>query len=405
MEVADSVDSQFSSRNVVSSGEPSLNGSIDEDQTLSDSEIQKRSQIENLANSAKGPSSEHLERECEKTRLSALKSEHTSDDDPEEEEKSEEDEWADLLGSGDLLKKILVEGNGTRPESGQIVTLETSEVENQTEKTEFVLGHGFVIDAWDLATSLMSIGETCLLKSRSRFTGTKNESNTKDDDFREFKLTLLSAKSGDEWNVTEHIDRAREHGNKRYNSGEFERAARLYDYGLSFFNTDEKTEDLSQQTIETVKYTLLSNKAACLIQLEQWDKVIEITNDVSNQNLSSLQVNKLIVSKLLLRRADAFMKKRNYEEAQKTIRKCLSYDSLNKHAKLLLERAKTFQKRDDQKLNATYKNMFKELGKNEKRDGRLRQLLKKPQMKWFMMVSLIVLIVAVTFHYLSPNLQ
>ncbi|KAI6241221.1 Peptidylprolyl isomerase [Aphelenchoides fujianensis] len=395
-------------RNVVSSGEPSLNGSSDhEEQALSDSEVQKRETIQTIAKNAKGPSSEHLEHECEKNRLSALKAEHAaqnphSPDEKADEEVNEKDEWQDLLGSGDLLKKTLVEGTGPRAQHGQIVRLEVEEEGTKPITKEFVLGHGFVIDAWDLGCAVMSVGEKCLLKSRSRFI-----SPTAEDDFREFILTLHDAKDADSWKVEEHVDQAREHGNNRYNAGEYERAIRLYDYGLSLFDEEqhETIGELPKKTTDTWKYTLLSNKAACLIKLEEWAKVIELTEEISTIPLKSLHVDTLILSKLLLRRADAYMKQRKYEEAQVAIQKCLSNDADNKHAQLLLEKAKTLQKRDDAKLNKTYRNMLKALGKEENPRGRLRRLIAKPQVKWLLVVSMLVLFAAIGVHFFSPNRQ
>uniref|UniRef100_A0A1I7XQ59 Uncharacterized protein n=1 Tax=Heterorhabditis bacteriophora TaxID=37862 RepID=A0A1I7XQ59_HETBA len=114
VEVDDLVEVRSNSHRAVSSGEPSLDGSIDVDEergALSDSDITHVARTQTLAAQVKGPSSDALEESC---RLEAAERDRNS-------------EWEDVLGSGQLLKKIIQAGvSDERAHDGQWVTIRAS---------------------------------------------------------------------------------------------------------------------------------------------------------------------------------------------------------------------------------------------------------------------------------------
>ncbi|KAE9554915.1 hypothetical protein FO519_001880 [Halicephalobus sp. NKZ332] len=163
-------------RQAVSSGEPSLDGSGDDERGVSDSEIPKVIGAKELARQVKSPSSDELEAECEKHRIRATKEEIEAEQrrcSSEDDEKGEidEDGFEDILGSGALWKKTTKEGTGEKPNLRQWVTVRISSntnPEDEHEKLTFPLGLNFVIEAWELAIRLMSSGEVSVIKCEAR---------------------------------------------------------------------------------------------------------------------------------------------------------------------------------------------------------------------------------------------
>ncbi|EJW80556.1 hypothetical protein WUBG_08536 [Wuchereria bancrofti] len=136
-------DENYCHRRAVSSGEPSLDGSVDEERAaLSDSDLAGVARIHTLAAKAKGPSSDALETECRTEQsLSVPNGIHCC---------TSTEEWNDILGSGQLFCKMLKAGKGPKARNGQKVTVRVVDtgfgIDNVSEKT-FVLGFSMVIDA------------------------------------------------------------------------------------------------------------------------------------------------------------------------------------------------------------------------------------------------------------------
>ncbi|KIH59216.1 hypothetical protein ANCDUO_10564, partial [Ancylostoma duodenale] len=133
----------------VSSGEQSLDGSIDEERgALSDSDVNHvvRTHVirlpfltfflflQTLASQVKGPSSDALEESC---RMEAVARERGS-------------EWEDVLGSGKLMKRVVRDGKGgERPTDGHWVTIkvvDTLRGVDSHDRLTFILGFSMVID-------------------------------------------------------------------------------------------------------------------------------------------------------------------------------------------------------------------------------------------------------------------
>uniref|UniRef100_A0A0K0D984 peptidylprolyl isomerase n=1 Tax=Angiostrongylus cantonensis TaxID=6313 RepID=A0A0K0D984_ANGCA len=141
----------------VSSGEQSLDGSIDEERgALSDSDVNCVARTHTLASQVKGPSSDALEESC---RMEAVAREKGS-------------EWEDLLGSGQLMKRVVREGHGgERPTDGQWVTIkvvDTLRGIDSHDRLTFILGFSMVIDAWELSTKLMCVQEVAEIRVKAR---------------------------------------------------------------------------------------------------------------------------------------------------------------------------------------------------------------------------------------------
>ncbi|CAI7996312.1 Peptidyl-prolyl cis-trans isomerase FKBP8 [Geodia barretti] len=99
------------------------------------------------------------------------------EEDKKEKEEEEKDEWMDILGTGDLKKKVVRDGGGveTRPTPLSRVRIRTKgqldngAVVDRHSSIPFTLGDGDVLQAWDLSVSLMEVGELALVRTSPRF--------------------------------------------------------------------------------------------------------------------------------------------------------------------------------------------------------------------------------------------
>ena len=90
-----------------------------------------------------------------------------------------EERWEDISGDGGLLKRVLLEGEGEAPQSGNEIeahyhgTLEDGTVFDSSRdrgKTfKFTVGSGQVIKGWDQGFLSMRRGEKAVLKCRSDY--------------------------------------------------------------------------------------------------------------------------------------------------------------------------------------------------------------------------------------------
>jgi hypothetical protein len=62
---------------------------------------------------------------------------------------TDDNEWEDVLGNGDLMRKVVRKGNGERPTAGQLVKISSKPIhaeESERKELQLILGHGFFID-------------------------------------------------------------------------------------------------------------------------------------------------------------------------------------------------------------------------------------------------------------------
>lgn len=102
----------------------------------------------------------------------------------------------------------------------------------------------------------MVVGELAHIKVHSRFVG-----DSVDGALHEYELELLDVQPADSLDLSVRINDAREAGNDYYKRGKYERACRLYDYGIGLLSNVEDEE------LKSRRYTLISNLAACLTKV------------------------------------------------------------------------------------------------------------------------------------------
>ncbi|XP_028310025.1 peptidyl-prolyl cis-trans isomerase FKBP8-like isoform X2 [Gouania willdenowi] len=183
------------------------------------------------------------------------------------------DEWLDILRNGMLKKKVLQPGGGrdSWPQLGQIVKinlikrmLDGSLIEKVPELS-FTLGDGKVVKALDVAVRHMGMGETALIHVPSAI---------------EFEVTLLEVTNAPDLKLlppTEKIDLAtcmREQGNVLVQRRDYDYATHKYDTVLQITESISKDDISSKEENELmeVKVKCLNNMAASMLKLEHYDE-------------------------------------------------------------------------------------------------------------------------------------
>lgn len=208
--------------------------------------------------------------------------------DSTKEEEKQEDEWMDILGSGELKKKVLHPGGGveTRPTPQCQINIRTKgQLDNGTvvdkhQAVPFTLGDGDVIQAWDLAVSLMEVGEVALVKTSPRF-AYGNQGRSPDvpaNTSITYELELLDVQAPVDFSkVSEKdlitlIDRKRIRGNELFQRKDFQLAINSYDKALKLIEsyiTGQGTEALPS-TVSDMHVRCLNNLAAAFLKVEMY---------------------------------------------------------------------------------------------------------------------------------------
>uniref|UniRef100_A0A915Q774 peptidylprolyl isomerase n=1 Tax=Setaria digitata TaxID=48799 RepID=A0A915Q774_9BILA len=308
---SDDMNQNYCHRRAVSSGEPSLDGSVDEERAaLSDSDLAGVARIHTLATKAKGPSSDALETECRTEQsLCVANGVRCS---------TSTEDWNDVLGSGQLFCKVLKAGKGPKARNGQKVTIRVVDtrfgIDTVREKT-FILGFSMVIDAWEMVLQLMHEGEIDAIKSEHRFAyGSMGdpERNIPPYQTMEYEIELVCITDGPLYTtlgtdeLVKHIMELKERGNYFYNRKELEKA--IYVYKRSTELIDTPTEDKTLRNLLSVIY---SNLSVCYAKLCDWKLTLDASSDALNLNAGN--------TKALFRRANAYANLNFIEEAIDTL--------------------------------------------------------------------------------------
>lgn len=141
--------------------------SIEETDTAIAKELKKADSIEVLLDRRPEINSTHNEESVENS---------TSESSTKTVEKEEEEEWLDILGSGQLKKKVIKKGKpDSRPQRSDVCTvsyvgkLEDGTVIEEFDRIQVNVGDAEVIQGIDFILPLMDVGEECEAIISSRF--------------------------------------------------------------------------------------------------------------------------------------------------------------------------------------------------------------------------------------------
>ncbi|XP_051981071.1 peptidyl-prolyl cis-trans isomerase FKBP8 [Xyrauchen texanus] len=282
---------------------------------------------------------------------------------------AEQEEWLDVLGNGQLRKKVLKPGAGadSRPQRGQNVSIHlktslTDEmvVEEQPDLS-FTLGDGDVIQALDLTVQLMEIGEKALIEAGAKYAfgalGSSTPAVPPNADLT-LEVQLLSVDDAPELELmppSERIslaNRKRERGNVHYQRGDYAFAVNSYGIALQITEASFRV-DISQQEEEELldmKVKCLNNMAAAQLKLDHYEAAL--------RSCVSVLVHQPDNVKALFRKGKVLALQGECAEAIRTLKEALKLEPSNKtiHAEL----SKLVKKHSEQKSaeQAMYKKML-----------------------------------------------
>ncbi|VIO97096.1 Uncharacterized protein BM_BM10195 [Brugia malayi] len=383
---ANNKNENYCHRRAVSSGEPSLDGSVDEERAaLSDSDLAGVARIHTLAAKARGPSSDALETECRTEQsLSVPNGIHCC---------TSTEEWNDILGSGQLFCKVLKAGKGPKARNGQKVTVRVVDtgfgIDNVSEKT-FILGFSMVIDAWEMVLQLMHEGEIDAIRSEHRFAyGSVGdpERNIPPYQTMEYEIELICITDGPLYTtlktteLVKHITELKERGNYFYNRKELEKA--IYVYKRSTELIDTPTED---ETLRNLLSVIYSNLSVCYAKLCDWKLTLDASSNALNLNANN--------TKALFRRANAYANLNFIEEAIDTLNIAHQIDPNDELILKELRRLKARLKLCREQERSLYKRMLVGAqGNNENRTYFIRRLR-------YSLLAFFVVVFALFIHFL-----
>lgn len=226
---------------------------------------------------------------------------------------TETPDFLDILGSGQLTKKILVKGTaaGVRPEREDICKINLiGRLEDGTVVEELVnetvqVGNYEVVQGLDMALPLMDVGEKAEIVCKSRFaygeTGLVNEEDpTKNIPVNAtitYTLELVSTKPEDEeeqgYEVRKKVgNKKRERGNFWFDRNEYNMAIQCYRKALQYLDEapvgapDEpslKPVDLTNEELQDLledRIRVHNNLAIAQMRVEAWDAALKSVEKV-----------------------------------------------------------------------------------------------------------------------------
>ncbi|XP_024114896.1 peptidyl-prolyl cis-trans isomerase FKBP8 isoform X2 [Oryzias melastigma] len=279
------------------------------------------------------------------------------------------EEWLDVLGNGQLKKKVTASGRGraSRPVKGQNVRIDLKTslmdgtvVEEQPDFS-FTLGDGDVIQALDLTVQLMEMGEKAEIQADAKYAyGDRGslEPAVPPNATLSLEVELLEATDAPDVELLPPAEkialasRKRERGNAHYQRGDYAFAVNSYSIALQIAESSSKVDIRPEEEDELldVKVKCLNNMAASQLKLDHYEAALKSC-------VSALQHQPDNI-KALFRMGKVLSLKGEYTEAIQTLRRALKLDPSNKtiHAEL----SKLVKKHSEQKgaEQAMYKKML-----------------------------------------------
>lgn len=246
-----------------------------------------------------------------------------------------EPEWVDLLGSGAIMKKILVEGKpNSRPHKNEKCIINYScYLEDETliqheRDFEMNVGESDVIQGLDICLGLMNINETCRLKIEPRLAYGKKGLPPKipSDTVVMYEVQLVRVEPEDDIDMMPIAQRKakgnkkRERGNWWYMRGENTIAIQCYRRALDYLdeveggdNSKGEVSDSDLQSILEDRISVYNNMAAAQIKIEQFGAAL-----TSLQIVLRCQPNNV---KAHFRKAKAYIGQNDLPTAMKCLQK------------------------------------------------------------------------------------
>ncbi|XP_066503326.1 peptidyl-prolyl cis-trans isomerase FKBP8 [Hoplias malabaricus] len=280
-----------------------------------------------------------------------------------------QEEWLDVLGNGQLRKKVLEAGSGpdSRPQRGETVTINLKStltdgtiIEEESD-ISFTLGDGDVIQALDLTVQLMEMGEKAFVEAGAKYAyGTLGSSTPAVPPNADLimEVQLLSSADAPDLELMSPSDRIslaskkRERGNVHFQRSDYAFAVNSYGIALQITEASSRV-DISPQEEEDlldVKVKCLNNMAAAQLKLDHYEAALRSCVSVLAHQPDNI--------KALFRQGKVLALQGEYADAIRILKRALKLEPSNKtiHAEL----SKLVKKHSEQKgaEQAMYKKML-----------------------------------------------
>lgn len=292
----------------------------------------------------------------------------------------EEEEWADIIGNGQLKMKVLCKGEpNTRPQPSDICEiklvgkLDDGKVVEEHDSLRLQLGDQEVIQGLELALGLMNVGEETIVVVAPRFAygSIGNPPNIPPDATITYTVKLLKVELEPDlekipYSIRKSLATAkREKGNWWYSRQDATKAVQCYRKALDILNECVPYKDESGKLVETSeevindiiqhKLKVYNNLAAAQLMLEAYDTALTSVNEVIKYDPNNV--------KALFRKSKILTAKGCVTEAVETLRKAFLLEPENSAVKMELSRCVKLQQIEKQHEKNLYKKM---LGQNSK---------------------------------------
>lgn len=300
-------------------------------------------------------------------------------------------ESEDILGDGRLLKKILVEGDGSFPKKGKRVEVHYETIVHDTgakadsswdreEPFDFMLGEGDVLEAWDYGVATMRPGE------RSEFTVAPDLAFGEDGDGDEipphatvrFIIELLSGRKAkspatvppavqeeaakpqkspsgndDDPAETKRLNRAvqaKDRGNDLIKEAQFGKARAAYEESLMIISSWHGTQLTQLKTRNQLRLSCLSNITLCDLKLEDFDAAARHASEVLEYDPQNC--------KALYRRGVAKLSSGDLQESRVDLMEAAKLDPKNAEVRGRLDECKRRMAQSNQWHKEAFGGMF-----------------------------------------------
>ncbi|KAL1467095.1 hypothetical protein MTO96_005951 [Rhipicephalus appendiculatus] len=281
-------------------------------------------------------------------------------EDEEPEKEVGEDGWLDVLGSGELKKKVIKPGLGkdSRPQRSNWVvlnvkgTLEDGTVFEEHKDWRIILGDMETVCGLDITLALMEKGEIAeiVVPARLGYGDQGREPDVPPKAKLHFHVELLDtypAKDESDLPFQERLsigDAKRERGNFWYSRGDYSNAAHCYRRALDFLddmglNLSESPADL--QLLLDTRLKVYNNLTATQMKMKAYDAALKSVDFVLK-----VQPNNILADQ------------GNYSEAVSVLKKALKLEPDTKIIQQELSRLMWHKEREDRVERAMYKRMF-----------------------------------------------
>lgn len=295
---------------------------------------------------------------------------------------TDDDGWLDILGSGDLKKKVIKPGIGldSRPQRNNWVTLNlTEKISGNDEIIEsyqnfrFILGDCEVVQGLDVSLALMEKGEIAdiIVSPRLAYGSIGKLPNIPPDSCLHYQVELVDVEDTiEETNLPyeERIkigDSKRERGNFWYSRGDYSSSIHCYRRALEFLDEQEEILDKDMDKVETLlqlRLRVYNNLTAAQMKMEAYDAALKSVDFVLKAEPDNV--------KALFRKGKILGSKGNTGEAITFLRKALTLEPETKIIHQELSKLLNKRKMDVQAEKAMYRKMFSQddRDKNESRN-------------------------------------